>query len=219
MGNAGSGKRTTEEKMMAIYLDEMQAGSDPNVIGFPHLLLCMGLVCVSRTNVLYGIHLDTPANTDDLINGFRRWAVNTAGFTPSNSIALYGSANWRVRYNTRLHKRKEWKNEMTRIAGLLQYHGPVRGFNTSMISPKDGTYVEYHADVRKACRIYYKRHEKMTYGVLVHNPNIAKITGPTTMRTDRYITSRPSAVVIRTTSNKGELHEVNYAIRLSSFDV
>ena len=202
---------------MAIYLDETQAGSD-NVVGFPHLLLCMGLVCVARTNVLYGIHLDTTANTDNLINGFRTWAIGV-GFTPSNSIALYGSANWQVRYNTRFHKRKEWKNEMTRIAGLLGYHGPVRGFNTSMISPRHGTYVEYHADLRRACRIYYKRHEKMTYGARVRNPNVAKITGPTTTRTDRYITSRPSAGVIRTTSNKGDLHEVNYAIRLSSFDV
>jgi hypothetical protein len=42
---------------MAAYLGECEAGADRELIGFPHLLLCMGVVLQTKA-FLYGFHFD-----------------------------------------------------------------------------------------------------------------------------------------------------------------
>ncbi|MGA7802283.1 MAG: hypothetical protein WCC36_15910 [Gammaproteobacteria bacterium] len=199
---------------MAIYLDEVHVGNDPDLIGFPHLLLCMGLVLVTSDN-MYGVHLTNIEYTNDTIDAFSGWLASV-GVNGSAGRALYGSCNLQVRYGSNGNKAR-WVTEMTTIANKLGYRGDILGFDTSIISPKDGTYVEYRSDLNKPCKIYYKRHEKMDYGGFLHDGNVGKIKPDGSIRTDKGVTMRASADVVRTKSNKGNLHEVDYARRLMSF--
>jgi hypothetical protein len=200
---------------MAIYLDEVHMGHDTDLIGFPHLLLCMGLVYMIN-NDMYGVHLTNIEHTKNAIDMFDGW-LKRMNVDRNNARALYGSANLKVRYGDN-GSQTEWKNEMTQIAGKLGYSGTVYGFDTSIISPKDGTYVQYESDNNQRCKIFYKRNEKMNYGDMSHSEQVVKISG-TKIRTDKFVTMASSAGVKPTRSNKGQLHEVNYATRLMHFDV
>jgi hypothetical protein len=86
-----------------------------------------------------------------------------------NSVmkTLYGSCNFSIRYAGQgLNKRVAWEAEMTLIAGDLNFHGQVYGFNTGIISPRDGTYLEYtRVPNQDVCTLAYKRNEKMVYTV------------------------------------------------------
>lgn len=42
---------------MAIYLDEDRVGTDPTLIGFPRLILCMGVVALLKDGSLVGAHV------------------------------------------------------------------------------------------------------------------------------------------------------------------
>lgn len=202
---------------MAIYLDEVHLGSDPAVIGFPHVLLCMGFVYVT-TNRMYGIHLTNYEDTDRVLNVFNDW-LDRENVDRTQAQAIYGSANLKVRYGEAGDEAR-WRNEMTNIAGTLGYTGPVRGFDTSIINPVDGTYIEYQAVMLAwgAVRILYKRNEKMNYGSLQHDPNVLKINVMNNLRNDLMVTSPSGADVKHTFGNKGNLHEVNYASRLMEFN-
>ena len=53
---------------------------------------------------------------------------------------------------------------MEAFAKELSFTGPAHGFDTSIIDPKDGTYVEYRVDHGpQPVKIIYKRNEKMEY--------------------------------------------------------
>ena len=51
--------------------------------------------------------------------------------------------NWSSRYD---NGKDDWRAEMQAIAGVLGYHGKASGFDTSIIDPQHGTYVEFMAE-------------------------------------------------------------------------
>jgi hypothetical protein len=149
---------------MAIYLDEDMMGADPNELGFPHLLVCMGLVCVTD-NQLLGVHLTNVTHSQKVVPCFATW-LGEQGVGGGDIRSLYGSANLEIRYGGGTGKalKRQWEAEMAQIAGVLGFHGTAYGFDASVIAPKDGFYAEYRAvHASHTCAIYYKRNEKMIF--------------------------------------------------------
>lgn len=209
---------------MAVYLNEMQAGCDPALIGFPHILLCMGVVLETNAN-MYGFHFDSTNQTPGSAAVFHAFIVGQGG-NAANAVRLYGACNWARRYNG--GGRTAWTTEMQTIAAALGYTGKVSGFDTSIINPQDGTYVEYVPQYgQDRCRIFYKRNEKVDYVT----QNVMNLPGGnmSAFRLDRdtntivakpgYKTYTSGAGIQVTNSNEGRLHEVNYALRLVSFTI
>lgn len=203
---------------MAVYLDENMVGTDAQVIGFPHLLVCMGLLCMTDQN-LYGVHLLEIEDTNAAVDGFRAW-LGVLGVGGAQMRALYGSANFTIRYRNISGPSSNltdlWKVEMNRIAGRLGYRGPIYGFDTSIIAPQDGTYVEYRSQLpRTTCRVFYKRNEKMQYTTQQHNagaPGMAKFN-PQTGQVDPAVFIRSSATI----QPSSTMREVDYSTRLISY--
>ncbi|MCB9948397.1 MAG: hypothetical protein H6842_11285 [Rhodospirillaceae bacterium] len=204
---------------MAIYLNEDEFGNDAACIGFPHILLCMGVV-VMTSNDLYGVHLGWPGGDSDVLIAELANLIAADGVA-DDMRALYGCCNREIRFQAAGDKKRAWKAEMAGYAAILGFAGKIYGFCTSIIAPKDGTYVEYHPQyLQRQCRVYYKRNEKMVY---------AGGAAPATMH--RYNHHRgmvvpfgtepvtTGAAVTTTPSNKGHLHEVNYVLRMNSFTV
>lgn len=200
---------------MAIYLNEDRLGMDDDTIGFPHLLICMGVVLLTRQN-MYGVHIVDASDANETIPRFADY-VEQQGVRPRDMLTLYGSCDFPVRYDD--GGAAAWRREMRHIAGAIGFEGTARGFDTSIIDPRDGTYVEYQRDeARGRCRIYYKRNEKMTYAQApgaVANVLWAQSHGiiPSPFG------NAASANVVATPRNRGALHEVNYFLRLKSFNI
>jgi len=117
---------------------------------------------------------------------------------------------------------------MQKIANALGYHGRVSGFDTSIIGPEQGTFVEYIPEFRQErCHIFYKRNEKMDFtdefvtGRAIPEMASFKLdhTGQTVLPRTGSIQHTISADIQVTPSNKGRLHELNYFLRLVSFNV
>jgi hypothetical protein len=210
------------------YLNEHEVDFDPDNIGFPNLGDCMAVVLLTEAG-LFGHHI-TPGNARQA----GAFATFISSRTPGTMLRLYGTCYRENRYGGAKSTKADWKQEMTRIANLLVYSGPVSGFDTSAsstgITKDEQTYVEYQRNGRK-CKVFYKRMGKMTV-TLGANP-----TADPTKRafrlpgTDAY-TNDPAdfalkdqpmkiataAAIVRTDSNKGNLHEVS-SISIDSFDV
>jgi hypothetical protein len=206
---------------MAIYLNEDCLGLDDTLIGFPHLLLCMGVVLLTR-NFMYGVHIVTASNQSATIPEFGNFLA-TQGVIPSDMISLYGSCNFKVRYGDN-QRTEAWKTELRHIAGVIGFTGKAKGFDTSIIDPVDGTYVEYVRNpVSDKCKIFYKRNEKMNFTGYVQNVNFVKrgLNPVTLLPTSSLVPgfTHSNANVIHTASNKGQLHEVNYFLRLKEFTI
>jgi hypothetical protein len=225
-----------ESLAMPVYLDEDQMGSDAAVVGFPHLLLCMGVVCVTN-NTLYGIHFTEVDKTNELADTFSAWLGNQ-GVAPTDIHSLYGSANLTVRYThggvagPNSNYQALWKVEMARIARKLGYRGPVYGFDASVIVPKNGFYAEFQARyTNHTCRIYYKRDEKMQYTKASVPTNATQVKPSYTIPDKQYKDGRYAPAIHHDTqlvpianpttsatrTNHGALTEVDYALRLIQF--
>jgi hypothetical protein len=209
---------------MPVYLNEAQGGCDRELIGFPHLLLCMGVVMQTGA-WLYGYHFDNPNDTQGNADAFAG-LITKLGGTSANAVRLYGVGNWAVRYEG--GGKNAWRTEMQTIATALGYHGRVSGFDTGIIDPQDGTYVEFVPEYpQERCRIYYKRNEKMTYT----NAPLAKLptknvvaftsdaTGAMVPKQQGMMIYTSTADIVATASNKGRLHELNYFLRLVTITV
>lgn len=152
---------------MAIFLDEMNMGADGNTIGFPHLLLCMGFVAVVKnpttsTSTVWGVHLTSIQTSPQTFSVFAAEMLDTVN--PKHIVAIYGSCNRAVRYQRA--ELAPWRAEMKAFAGTLKFKGPARGFDTSVIAPREGTYVQYDLvlPLGTRCDISYLRNEKMVFG-------------------------------------------------------
>ena len=221
---------------MAVFLNEQQFGYATDHIGFPNLLLCMGVVCMAN-NTLYGVHLDSTVNTPVVIAGFAGW-LTTAGVQANQICALYGSANWNERYTG--DKKSAWKAEMRQIAQAIGYNDVARGFDTSILvsntsgnanstryaRPKNkGAYVEYRPDFGKSrCKIFYKKSWKMDYTELTAVGNArADFTefhsASNNFRAQNTFFKTTSAADLSAHSSASDLHELNYSLRQISFDV
>jgi hypothetical protein len=166
---------------MPVYLKEDMVGADPDIVGFPHVLLCMAVVCTTGSD-LYGVHIGDISTTDPTVDLFKSWLAgrNVAG---GDIRAVYASANFPIRYQDHSGPGSDltmlWTTEMNGIAKGLGYKGPFCGFDTSVIAPKDGTYIEFWNDaLHSACRIFYKVHDRMVYEnrtVKLGSTNISRI--------------------------------------------
>ncbi|MEZ5668316.1 MAG: hypothetical protein R3F55_12925 [Alphaproteobacteria bacterium] len=202
---------------MAIYLDEDQYGNDNACVGFRHLVSCMGLV-VMTTNDLYGAHLAGTGKPADNLVGEVASLMKNNGATAIK--AIYGCCDRKTRYG-KSGPDGEWKKEMKTIAAALGYKGKIFGFDTSVIDPGNGTYVEYIPNYTKGqCSVYYKRDEKMNFTTGTANGS--------SFRYDQFHQqSKPfgqypattGASIKATDSNKGKLHEVDYFLRMTEFTV
>jgi hypothetical protein len=219
---------------MAIFLDENMMGADPDAVAFPHLLVCMGVVCVTNDR-LFGIHLTTVREAKAVMPAFATW-LRDQGVKGDAIRTVYGAANLEVRYGdgSVATLRDQWEKEMAQIAGVLGFSGKAYGFDASVITPKDGFYARFEAEhTTHTCKIFYKRNEKMFYlasdryyfNLLRVKPGetmpafvrsdgveVPEIVKPT--KVDRVKSAIIAATVFPTRSNKGLLHEVDYALRL-----
>ena len=224
---------------MAIYLDENYFGSDPDIIGFPHLLVCMGFVAIVRLDndkELWGVHLTNVKASTRTFEMFARQMLQTVD--PKKIVAIYGSCNRVVRYGRT--DDSVWKEEMMSFARMLKFNGPARGFDTGIINPRDGTYVQYELRMTQdACKIFYRQNDRMEFtgprestpmghlivqsekrdisGLPEHlrsNPKVLEKTGGDRIESTPFSTggARP---VKGSLFGKGKLREVDYSLRLT----
>jgi hypothetical protein len=139
---------------MPIYLDEDQIGTDATVIGYPHLVLCMGVTVVMDDGHLIGAHVSSKSSEDQVLIGL------------TQAIAKHGG-QMRQLYccgNLAEHITKVGCLDTDGKAAALGFHGTAHTFDTGFIKPKDGTYVELTSRGADAkCVIRFKRNEKVAF--------------------------------------------------------
>lgn len=128
---------------MAKYLAEDQVGFDPALIGFPTLGGCMGLA-IQTDSGLHGFHI--PPGHEDRCQAF----ANTFSGQPAKR--LLSCARWKIRYgnagkNGEPNAFLSWLSEITKIAGMLKFSGPVVGLNLSdtlkIEDPAESAYCQF----------------------------------------------------------------------------
>ncbi len=211
---------------MPAMLDENMVGHDADTIGFPHLLLCMGFV--ARTNAdLWGVHLVDPNDSPGMFTQFVNWA-QAKGLVTGNITDIYGSGNHHVRYGTNDAGAglQAWTLEMQGFANQLGWNGPAHGFDTSIINPQDGTYVEYHLQLagNQPCTIFYKRNEKTVDTGIAPVPYAGGTSDVAAW--DTYFNRFKPLPLVRTGVvgrqsffHTGVFHEVDYGVRLTTINV
>jgi hypothetical protein len=206
---------------MAVYLDEAMMGRDPNVVGFPHILLCMSFVLRTPAG-LWGVHLETPETSGALVDAFLDW-VATHGLADFTAVTdVYACCNHLVRYGAT--GGNHWETEVRRFTTHMVWRGPVHGFDTSVIAPRDGTYIEFrHSLVGQPCKIFYDVNEGIQVG-----PSIAVYLAGGIVAKYHYAQRRLQAgAYMKSTVTKaapfgalamaGAFPELNYALRLTTF--
>jgi hypothetical protein len=114
---------------------------------FPHLLVCMGFVAQTN-NDLWGVHLTT-AGAHSQERDSQRAQLPTCTVA---ATARYGTGVSTPHVN--------WMDEMESFARVLGWHGSAHGFDTSILDPRNDTYVEYRRRLAGLCRIFYKLHKE-----------------------------------------------------------
>jgi len=138
---------------MAIYLDEDMVGADNATIGYPHLLLCMGVTVVMSDGTLQGAHVSN-ANTEALVMGQLLQDINAHG---GQMAQLYCAAD----LNEHLG---HGCGDIRAKAGMLGFHGPGYMFDFGYIDPQDGAFVEVTSNGANAmAAMRFKRDEKVNY--------------------------------------------------------
>ena len=219
-----------------IFLDENYIGLDTE-IGFPHLLLCMGFVAVIGEGVnksLCGIHLTSTEDTKKVFPIFADHLKKTG----ERINCIYGSCNRLVRYGAA--EESLWREEMTFFAKTLDFKGEAMGFDTGIIEPRDGTYVEYHLDpTTEKCKIWYRQNDRVEFShdssapmglkvELASNSDFSKLPEAARLKAEAknlhldriestpYATSGINKLIKgRGLFAKGKLREVDYANRLT----
>jgi hypothetical protein len=205
---------------MPVFLDEDMMGRDAATIGFPHLLICMGFV--ARTNNdLSGVHLTSADTSQETFLAFWAWAQGK-GLAAGAITEIYGCCNRRIRYGNP-NPAGAWAEEMEWFAHALgPWHGLVRGFDTNVLDPRHGTYVEYRWQLAAICWIFYKLHEETASTGLSRpipdNPlNDVRTYNASAPQTGTF--NRQAFMKRGMATTVGQLHELNYALRLSQVPV
>lgn len=213
---------------MAIYLDELQCGVDSTTLGFPHVLLCMAVVLQTRS-FLYGMHFDTPSKTNEFANAFLDF-IQRKGGDVANGVRLYGCCNRAKRHHITNHLKSTWRAEMTNIANILGYHGPVTGFDTEIIDPNNGTYIEFcRVPNQNTSEVFYKRHEKMAHTSITYG-QAGNVAGPAqsgnmwTWKSNNYgpsgwVANRSMTQTATLAQGATKMHTLNYSHRADTFNV
>lgn len=202
---------------MAIYLDENMMGDDPEVIGFPHLVLCMAVVCRTRDK-LYGIHFADPENAKKVRPEFVKW-LKTRDVVRNTIRTIYATANMVVRYGGSTEERESQRNEELRaLASDLGYTRMIGFFDGSIIVPRNGFYAEFRANHHwDTCQLFYKRDEKMLYAHTVTDaaPMVTRVSTPNDKVAVKDIaTWTTGADGKHGIFHSGDLHEADFATRL-----
>ncbi len=211
---------------MSVFLDEEMVGKDATTIGFPHLLLCMGFVAVTG-NDLWGVHLTSTQTSQAMLGRFWAWAQNK-GLNAGAITDIYGCCDLKVRYGVSSSNAGliQWTNEMGVFAGILGWNGPAHGFDTSIINPADGTFVQYDRNLsgNPACRIFYKRDEKTHatgFSTVQYNGGAGDVAAWSNHNNAwRLFTSMKTGIAGNvSTFHWGTIHEVDYGRRLTTINV
>lgn len=217
---------------MTVYLDECQAGCDATDIGFPHVLLCMAVVLQTNAQ-LYGFHFDSPTRSQGYADAMLDF-IQRKGGNVANGVRLYGVCHHANRNTMRAapggNADAAWRAEMTLIAGRLGYHGPVTGFDTAIIDPRNGTYVEFHRVAGSTrCTVFYKRHEKVDHAIQRFLPHQYAPAGTGNVNTWRpgfnvgdpgqWVSNRALTTTADLGANATTWHRLNYFLRATSFAV
>ncbi len=142
---------------MAIYLDEEQIGTDANMIAFPHLVLCMGVVVVMRDGSLVGAHFTTTKTEQILLHGMRRTILGNG----SGIDQLYCLANLSQ------HVDKHGGLDITGKARALGFTGEGYVADFGVFKPTHGTYAQVTtkgAGQRASVRCKLNEHMVYAYG-------------------------------------------------------
>lgn len=139
---------------MAIYLDEDEVGSDPRTIGYPHLVLCMGVTVVMSDGSLIGAHVSNPS-TENNVLGQLLVDIQRHGGAMTQ---LYCAAD--VAEHCGVHHCLD----ITGKANALGFSGPGYLFDFGYIKAKDGAYFEVtSAGANAQCALRFKRNENVAY--------------------------------------------------------
>lgn len=150
---------------MAVFLAEHQIGFDANLVGFPSLGGCMGVVLEVPAG-LYGFHF-TP-NSHRQAGAMQTFVNNHDPNALAAATHLYGSCRFGRRY-AGADKAAAWRAEMIQVADMLGYTGPISGYDLSGSRhiPKDtkgaeSAYLEYRLGGGGGCSVHFKRMAKMS---------------------------------------------------------
>lgn len=139
---------------MPLYLNEDEVVSDPHVIGYPHLVLCMGMTLQMDNGHLIGGHFVSVDSQKDVGARIAR-QITAHGGTP---VRMYLTGNFYM------HVQGSGGRDYTGKAALIGYHGPVFCFDTASIKPELGTFVRLTSlGEGRGCLVEYKREEKVIY--------------------------------------------------------
>ncbi len=136
-----------------LQLRERECGDDPLKIGFPSVDTCLAVVLQTTAELVgwHSLNTDTPvtvANSGKL----RAYAAAHAGGAP---VHLYIATN-------RANHARDWRTELTAIAGGLLYHGPATAIDLHVND--EGVYVQFERDAAsRTCDVFYKRNSKVDY--------------------------------------------------------
>ncbi|QEH35841.1 hypothetical protein OJF2_43980 [Aquisphaera giovannonii] len=138
---------------MGAYLDEDMVAHEPDFIAYPHLLVCMGVTLLMTDGSLLGAHVVEQQSQDEAFAGMQEFmrTIALAGITPDR-LYLTGNVGIHVQSADNAHGK----------ARKLGYAGIVYVFDTSLIKPKDGTFVMLTSKGPGVHpTIQYKRNEKV----------------------------------------------------------
>jgi len=139
---------------MAIYLAEDEVGVDANTIGYPHLLLCMGVTVVMDDGSLIGAHVSSN-DTEQLVMGQLLFDITAHR---GQMTQLYCCAD--VKEHCGVHHCMDINGK----ANALRFQGPGYLFDFGYINPRDGAYVEVTSTgADSLCTLRFKRNEKVDY--------------------------------------------------------
>ena len=139
---------------MAIFLDEDEIGVDTTMIGYPHLLLCMGVAVVMNDGSLIGAHVSNQTTEANVLNGLLQKVTAHGG----NMSQLYCFANMAE------HVTRHGCMDITGKANAIGFHGQGYSFDFAFMKPKDGAYCEITTTgAGSVATVRYKRNEKLDY--------------------------------------------------------
>lgn len=188
---------------MPKFLDEDMVSDDPAEICYPHLLLCMGVTLKMSDGHLVGAHVTNPGTEGAVLAELGQQIATYIGNHPGTTMEqLYCTGNFAE------HVTNHGGGTVSDKAQTLGFHGDAFCFDSSLIGPKDGTFVAVRSNgVGHNCGIFYKRDEKVKYGDM-SGPMVPQISSYT-MRARQS----PTKSGLRKPIHK--LHDANHLLQIT----
>lgn len=155
---------------MAIYLDEDMVGTDPNMIAFPHLVLCMGVVLVMGDGSLIGAHFTQPTTEQPLL----RLMADKVRSNGSGMDQIYCMAE------IAQHVGQHGGLDIHGKANALGFRGQGYVADFGVLNPRDGTYAQVTsngAGNRATVRCKVNDEMQYTYGAGSAVAFVRRMTG------------------------------------------